>query len=257
MHKWDIKLSLIDRHAVCFFGRLIVDGTKNKNSSTDAAESWKEVVAQFRSLCFARRQGDAAVSGKILQEQLPTKIAEWSRTTPEKPESKRVQLEQMFREEQRRVEDAWTLHELSSMQLRQDLIPALTSKLSSEVKSVILQQLAEQATQQNQLAADIKQALVEQFQAQAAREAAQQALLESVKKTMQEAAARAAGVQKEIPTPAPPQKSSDRPDSGTIAATAARIPFDDIPAIIDQINEQEKRDPKSRQAVTRPIHDLN
>ncbi len=200
-----------------------------------------------------RRQGNASDSGKILEEKLPRKIAAWSRTATDDTEAKRSQLEQMFREEQRRVDDVCALHELSTAQWRQDLVPMLTNNISEQVKSAVVAQLASQAAQQNQLGEEIKQALAEQFQLQAAREAAQQALLQAVQKSMLEAASR----------PSPPPTSAapvTRAGQGTATSSSAptRIPFDDIPAIIDQINDEEKRHPSPRRTFSvRPVCDRN
>ena len=230
-----------------------VDGTNSQMSGNDAAEAWKEIVTQFRSLCFMRRQGNASDSEAILEEKLPRKIAAWSRTATDDTEAKRSQLEQMFREEQRRVDDVCALHELSTTQWRQDLMPMLTNNISEQIKSAVVAQLASQAAQQNQLGKEIKQALAEQFQLQAAREAAQQAMLQAVQKTMLEAARR--------PSPSStPSAPVIRAGQGAAAGSSAssRIPFDDIPAIIDQINDDEKCHSTPRRTFSvRPNCDRN
>jgi hypothetical protein len=229
-----------------------VDGTSNQNRGTDAAQAWREVVSQFRNLCFLRRQGNADESGKILKEILPRQIAAWSHSTEQDMENKRQTLEQMFRDEQRRVDDVCALHELSSNQWRKEMVPLLTSKISNEVRTAVQQQIAEQAAQQNQLAQEIKQALAEQSQVQSARQAAQQALIESIEKNL----AQTLQAVQSAPPPIPKSQSAAAMGSSRVA-TMERIPFDDIPAIIDSIHDEERRHPSARRSFSAmPTHEI-
>lgn len=235
-----------------------MDGTSNQNSGTDAAEAWREVVSQFRSLCFLRRQGNSDESGKILKEKLPRQIAAWSRTAQQDMENKRLALEQMFRDEQRRVDDVCALHELSSNQWRQEMIPLLTNKISNEVKTAVQQQIAQQAEQHNQLAQEIRQALAEQAQTQSARETAQQALIESIQKNL----AQTLQAVQSIPASVSEAQATARPQAAgakgpSRVKSMERIPFDDIPAIIDSIHDEERCHPAARRSFSAmPTHEI-
>ena len=112
------------------------------------ADPWKEVVAHFRSLCFFKLQGKSDVSDNILRQLLPKKNAEWSISAAHDADEKRIRLEEMFQTEQRRVDDAFTLHELSAMQWREELIPSISSQISREIRQTISEQFALQTSRQ-------------------------------------------------------------------------------------------------------------
>lgn len=111
------------------------------------AHRWEEVVGLFRRMCFLKRQGKAAASDSILKHRLPEKIAAWSQTTGRDAASKKAQLDGMFQVEQRRVEDAFTLHEMAAMHWQEELLPALASTLTRELKQVVQEQFAQQSAQ--------------------------------------------------------------------------------------------------------------
>lgn len=158
----------------------------NDNTASDL---WRDIVTHFRSLCFFKLQGNAVVSETILRQLLPKKIAEWSEAVSVDAEEQKGRLEEMFKAEQRRVDDVYTLHELSAMQWREDLIPALT----------------------NQIHQEIRQTICEQF-----------ALLNKSQVT-------------------PTQEITHFRTASLITQNRRRIAFDDIPAIIDLIVEDERK----------------
>jgi hypothetical protein len=121
----------------------------NENVTTN---KWDELVALFRRMCFLRRQGKAAASDGILHQQLPRLISDWSETSERDPERKKALLSDMFQSETRRVEDAYTLHELTSFHWREELMPALARSLSQEIRQTIREQFAAQTAQQAALA---------------------------------------------------------------------------------------------------------
>lgn len=106
------------------------------------ADRWEEVVSLFRRMCFLRRQGKGAASDHILKQKLPRTIAAWSESCGRAPEVKKAQLDGMFQTEQKRVEDAYTLHELAALRWQEEVIPALTHALSQEMKRTMREQFA-------------------------------------------------------------------------------------------------------------------
>jgi hypothetical protein len=199
-------------------------GTPKDSYNPDKA--WKEIVSQFRRLCFMRRMGRGEESVKPLWKDLSDMIARWSRAVNEPYNAKRSRLERMFLEEQRRVADACMLHELSLMQWQQDVVPVLTERITQEVRTLVTSEFEAQAARQQQLGQEL-QTLAGQFEQEAARRATQEAVLETVQKTVEQAV-------KKLP-PAP-----------------VRIPFDDIPTIIDMLNDEERRIPSARKKFSVP-----
>ena len=122
--------------------------TGQDTNDNRSADRWEEVVSVFRRMCFLRRQGKLAASEQILKQKLPRIIAAWSDSCSRDPEAKKLQLDGMFQTEQRRVEDAYTLHELAALRLQEELIPALTRTLSQEMKRTVREQFALQTAQQ-------------------------------------------------------------------------------------------------------------
>jgi len=129
------------------------------------------------------------VSETILRQLLPKKIAEWSQTTSVNAEEQKGRLEEMFKAEQRRVDDAYTLHELSAMQWREDFIPALTNQIHQEIRQTICEQFAQLNSRQL----------------------------------------------------TPTQEVTHFQNASLIPQKRKRIAFDDIPAIIDLIVEDERK----------------
>jgi hypothetical protein len=175
-----------------------MDATDNQLSNIEATEAWKEVVSQFRSLCLMRRQGKTADSGMILEQQLPRKIAAWSKSAALDAEVKRAQLEQMFREEQRRVEDVLSFHELNTTQFQEHILPELLSRISNEVKSIIAEQAETNARLRNELAQEIKEALAEQAKLEVARQAVQNAFVHSIETKITELARQTEAISQKV-----------------------------------------------------------
>ena len=183
--------------------------------SNNSDKAWRDIVALFRRLCFMRRMGKSEESLQLLRDVMPGLIVRWSGATGEPLKNKRLRLAHMFHDEQLRVADAYALHELSSMQLQQELIPQLTKKIAQEIKNVVASQLEANAARQKELGKEI-QSLSGQLEQESARRSAQEEVMNSIQKTVEDA------VQNLAPAP-------------------VRIPFDDIPTIIDQINDEERR----------------
>jgi hypothetical protein len=163
---------------------MLVDTNMEQTDTNDAAEAWKEVVSQFRSLCLMRHEGKTANSKAILEQDLPRKIAVWSQTAEDDAEAKRVRLEQMFREEQKRIEDFMAFRELGGGPLQEQILSELAARVSGEIKSFAAEQAEASARLRNQLLQEIKDALAEQARQEAVRQEAQTAYLQSIEHTL-------------------------------------------------------------------------
>ena len=78
---------------------------------------WSSLVEQFREACVLRRNGRHEESEQLLQTELPNKIAAWSKQPLAVGVDRRTVLENMFHEEQRRVEEAFFVQKLVAAQI--------------------------------------------------------------------------------------------------------------------------------------------
>ena len=108
------------------------------NVSTHLQDSyWEKVVSDFRRLCILRRQRRREESEALLRTDLPRSIAEWSRQQPGDAYAKKARLDSMFQTEQRRIEDAWMMQDVLTSRLTEDLLPAICSRVSEEVRKAM------------------------------------------------------------------------------------------------------------------------
>ena len=96
--------------------------------------SWQKLVNDFRRLCVARRQDNREVADRLMSRDLPERIAEWSREGTLNAAERRTQLMQMFEREQRRVDDAWVLHDLMSVRVVDEVLPVLRAQVFEAVR---------------------------------------------------------------------------------------------------------------------------
>lgn len=109
--------------------------------SPTSMDPWDKVVSHFRQVCLLHREGRTTDSRRILAEELPRSIAIWSRGSGLDPTAKRMALERMFREEQRRIDDAWLVQKWVLDRMSEELIPVLCSRLAEEVRDAVTGQL--------------------------------------------------------------------------------------------------------------------
>lgn len=100
-------------------------------------DAWIRLRGEFRRVCLLRREGRQQEAGRLLAEELPRRIAEWSRLSPETAAHKRVELESMMRDEQRRVDDAWMVQHLVVQRVTEEVVPALIEAIAHEVQAVL------------------------------------------------------------------------------------------------------------------------
>jgi len=98
---------------------------------------WISLVEQFREACVLRRNGRHEESEHLLQNELPNKIAAWSRQPVPPGIDRRSALETMFQEEQRRVEEAFFVQKLVAAQIEEQLLPKLCFMIAEEIRDVV------------------------------------------------------------------------------------------------------------------------
>ncbi|MEO8429584.1 MAG: hypothetical protein ABI651_21025 [Verrucomicrobiota bacterium] len=95
---------------------------------------WNQVVNGFRQACMLMHQGKTHESNRIIHADLPRSISTWSKISPKDAASKKTDLVNMFREEQKRVEDTWVIRGMIWNQLNEELVPTLCTRVLQEVK---------------------------------------------------------------------------------------------------------------------------
>ncbi len=94
----------------------------------------------FRQVCILRKQGRHDESIALLEQELPKTISQWAQASPLDAARKRSELQIMFRDEERRIDDAWAVQQFVSTHLRQDVFPALSAQIANEVRGVVFEQ---------------------------------------------------------------------------------------------------------------------
>jgi len=229
------------RHSPCSADFEIVDTTFFQSNVDQAAQAWNEVVNQFRALCLMRQQGKTSDYGAILERQLPDKISAWAKTAAPDAAAKRSQLEAMFREEKKRIEDAVALQELTAAQFQEKVLPGLIDRISEQVKTLMAGQVEANARLREELAREIKDAMAEQNRQEAARQASQQAFIQFVERTLGDLGRSAAALTQQAAQAA--AQSATQPVLETAAAPSARLDFDGIPTIVESSAAQAPEEP--------------
>jgi hypothetical protein len=116
--------------------------TPDESLIAEAPErTWSKIVTTFREVCILRKQGRLDEAKRILESDLPKMISLWSQSSPEEIVSKRRELENMFRTEEKKIDDAWLVQKLVATRLTEDLVPSLCSQIAAGLKEVVTQQL--------------------------------------------------------------------------------------------------------------------
>lgn len=118
-------------------------------NQTRASENWSQVVNDFRRVCFLKREGKTQESEAVLTVELPKSIAVWSREEKRDGHAQRQALQEMFTQEERRVDDVWQLKSLLRDQLKAELMDQLREDLRKEFdaeRKKISEMLAERIT---------------------------------------------------------------------------------------------------------------
>lgn len=113
-------------------------GCMSANSSPqDRHRLWKRIGDEFRLACLHRREGKAAEASEILDKKLPDLIGEWARVSGLRDAERRQRLNELFEQEQRRVDDIWLSQQIILRQMRDILIPSLCLQVAEEVRDVL------------------------------------------------------------------------------------------------------------------------
>ncbi len=107
------------------------------STSGQPDQLWSKIVEDFREACVLRRSGRYEESNELLNHILPGEIAAWARSPLPFGTDRRARLENMFKEEQRRVEDAFFVQRLVTSQLEDKLLPKICFMVAEEVREVV------------------------------------------------------------------------------------------------------------------------
>jgi hypothetical protein len=111
-------------------------------ASVDTSGSrWQQVITDFRRACLLRYEGKLSESTMVLENELPKSIASWSEETPGTPVAKREALGEMFKSEQRRVDDAVLVHRMVSKSLSTEILPTVCSMVAQEIRDAVSEQI--------------------------------------------------------------------------------------------------------------------
>ncbi len=100
---------------------------------------WGKTVEAFRTACLLRRNGKLEEANRMLEWDVPGAIAAWSQSSVLPAGDKRSQLERMFREEQRRIDDAWLVQKLVAERFEETIAPRLMDTLAGEVRETVIE----------------------------------------------------------------------------------------------------------------------
>ena len=75
----------------------------------EAERLWREIAGQVREACILRRQGRHLAAAEILEHTLPPMIRSWSGECALPAAEAKARLNQLFNEEQARVESHWLM----------------------------------------------------------------------------------------------------------------------------------------------------
>lgn len=107
------------------------------STSGQPDQLWSKIVEDFREACVLRRSGRYEESNELLNHILPREIAAWAKSPLPFGMDRRARLETMFKEEQRRVEDAFFVQRLVTSQIEDKLLPKICFMVAEEVREAV------------------------------------------------------------------------------------------------------------------------
>lgn len=75
----------------------------------EAERLWREIAGQVREACILRRQGRHQATAEILERTLPPLIRSWATACKLPAPEAKARLNQLFNDEQARVESHWIM----------------------------------------------------------------------------------------------------------------------------------------------------
>ena len=107
---------------------------------------WQQVVLDFRRACLLRYEGKHGESCKVLDQELSKSISVWSERSTGDSSAKREALNEMFRAEQRRIDDAVLVHKMVSKSLSHELLPSMFNVVTQEIREAVREELGQKPT---------------------------------------------------------------------------------------------------------------
>lgn len=112
-------------------------GMSASNYQPDRNHLWRKIADDFRQACLFRREGKSAEADEILERRLPETIVAWSRVSGLSEPDRRERLSAMFDAEQKRIDDVWLAQQIILRQMQEVLIPSLCLQVAEEVREVM------------------------------------------------------------------------------------------------------------------------
>lgn len=82
----------------------MTESLQNTTASAAAEHDWSKVVGDFHRLCLSKLRGDRGQYQRLLTQELPARIAAWSRGNTDDPARQKAGLETMFKTVQAQLE---------------------------------------------------------------------------------------------------------------------------------------------------------
>ena len=116
--------------------------TRPTGEMQDPQLAWHQLAADYQQMCWLKRQGKHEDANRLLNAELPQKIAAWSRQEAKSAVEKKAALEQMFRTVQERVNDAYLLNEMLTNRWREELMPMLCGTVAGQIQKAVSEQFS-------------------------------------------------------------------------------------------------------------------
>lgn len=218
---------------------------------TTPEQTWDKVVADFRQLCLLRRQKKWIESDIILNSDLPRSISTWSESAEIDPIAKKSRLDSMFQAEQRRIDDAWFAADLVTSRLHEEIIPSICAQITEQIRASLAEEIrsavvAKVRAHTPQISkppetAPLPEPVASADSAPAPTQSHIANFAEQVRSTVAQKAY--AAVLEELGRDPKPAKAPPKP---TPAPARARVPFKDVPAVIDFVLAEEQQSLKNK-----------
>jgi hypothetical protein len=241
---------------------------------TTAEQCWEKVVGDFRQLCVLRRQKKFIESDIILTSELPRAIASWSEVDDTEPAAKKSRLDAMFQAEQRRIDDACFTMDLLTDRLKTEILPTITSELTEQIRASVLENIRATISEdiRNIVATELRKSVPTRVPAVQAPDSSPKStpavesavpaknLLSNFAEQVRTTVAQKAYVAvleelaRETKKPAPVKTVQAPPKPKAVVAPApkatparpSRVPFHDVPAVIDVVLAEEQQTLKNK-----------
>lgn len=110
-------------------------------STAEVERLWREIAVHLREACILRRQGRHQAAATILERELPPLVRDWAAESALPAEAAKARLNQLFNDEQARVESHWIIARFLAQEHTDSAtrhlaaFPAATAALPGDVTS--------------------------------------------------------------------------------------------------------------------------